>query len=473
MKYKNESTVLAKYKEQNGNPYVEALPEPLSKEEFNGLIRSELPSVCGLGKLSSQERRAKMMELNKWFQEIDYMYVIYDMIYRAMTATYQSKSILDSIRQLNALYMDFRTGLERALPFSTQAYSGAILGVPGIGKTSTVRRCLNLIPQVIVHEKYQEKEFYTKQINYLMVECPSDCSVKTLVFNILAAIDNAIGSDYFTQVTKQGSITVSALTTKLKIICLNHRVGVIVIDEIQNAVQTAVKAKRTKPLIKFLVELTNETATSLIFCGTLEAEELFSQKEHLKRRTRGLRLLPLKYDITYRRFITELWKYQVTLNESPLTEKLMRQIYDLTAGIPAYVVKIVQEAQIQAILTGTEKVTYETLKQAVLLLGIDVPKYYACNGTSISDFTVREVELEEFESENEYGMDLQAEVDETTIAETEAEALEPVRRSFATRRGRPEAKRDTSDLIVLWNNEKDLLSKLEALELLERRHVSC
>ena len=104
---------------------------------------------------------------------------------------------------------------------------------------------------------------------------------------------------------------------------------------------------------------------------------------------------------------------------------------------------------------------------------IDVPKYYACNGTSISDFTVREVELEEFESENEYGMDLQTEVDETTIAETEAEELEPVRRSFATRRGRPEAKRDTSDLIVLWNNEKDLFSKLEALELLERRHVSC
>lgn len=471
MRYDNEFTVSAEYRTQNGNPYVEALPEPFSKEEFNRRIRSEMPSVYGLNKLSAQERRAKTMELNQWFQEMDYMYVIYDMIYRAMTATYQSKTIVDSIRQLNALYKDFRTGRESVLPFSTQAFSGAILGVPGIGKTSTVRRCLNLIPQVIVHEKYQDKEFYTKQINYLMVECPSDCSVKTLVFNILAAIDNAIGSDYFTQVTKQGSIAVSALTTKLKIICLNHRVGVIVIDEIQNAVQTAMKTKRTKPLIKFLVELTNETATSLLFCGTLEAEELFSQQEHLKRRTRGLRLLPLKYDITYRRFITELWKYQVTLNESPLTEKLMKQIYDLSAGIPAYIVRVVQEAQIQAILSGAEKVTYETLKRAVSLLGIDVPRYYACNGTSISDFAVREVEVDEFESVTE--LDLSAESDEDLDAEPEAEVLEPVRRSFATRRGRPETKRDTSDLIVLWSNEKDLVSKLESLELLERRYVQC
>lgn len=471
MKEINTSVVSAEYKEQAGNPYLEALPEPLSREEFNRRIQSELPCSYNLRRLRAEERRAKAMDIDNWFQAMDYMYVIYDMLYRAMRSSYQSKTIVDSVRQMNALYMDFRTGRERSLPYSTQAYSGAILGVPGIGKTSTVRRCLSLIPQVIVHTQYQEKEFYTKQINYLMVECPSDCSIKTLVFNILAAIDHAIDTDYFKQVTKQGSITVSALTTKLKIICLNHKVGVIVIDEIQNAIQTAAKNKQTKPLIKFLVELTNETATSLIFCGTLEAEALFIQQEHLKRRTRGLRLLPLKYDITYRKFITELWNYQVTLKTVPLTEKLMKQIYDLTAGIPAYIVKVIQEAQIQAILMGKEKLSYQIIKESVELLGIDVPKYYAYNGTSISDFAVREVETESFGSTSELCATTQTYAQLSSVSESDTQSMQPVRRYFATKRGRPEAKRDRTDLIVLWKTEKELTEKLESLDLLGRRYL--
>lgn len=109
----------------------------------------------------------------------------------------------------------------------------------------------------------------------------------------------------------------------------------------------------------------------------MEAEELFLKQEHLKRRTRGLRLLPLKYDMTYRKFITTLFECQATLQKAELTEKLMKQIYDLSAGIPAYIVKIVQEAQTQAILTGKEKITYDTIKQAVSYLGIEVPRYTA------------------------------------------------------------------------------------------------
>lgn len=83
-------------------------------------------------------------------------------------------------------------------------------------------------------------------------------------------------------------MSASALVTQVKIICLNHAVGVIVVDEIQNAIQTAVHNKQVRPLIKFLVELVNETCTSIYFIGTSEAEQLFCQQEHLQRRTRGL-----------------------------------------------------------------------------------------------------------------------------------------------------------------------------------------
>ena len=75
----------------------------------------------------------------------------------------------------------------------------------------------------------------------------------------------------------------SATTTKLKIICMNIHIGLIVIDEIQNAIQTAVKNRQLKPLVKFLGgTLTNETSTGICFCGTMEAEDLFMSQEHFE-----------------------------------------------------------------------------------------------------------------------------------------------------------------------------------------------
>ena len=138
-------------------------------------------------------------------------------------------------------------------------------GVPGIGKTSTIRRCLTTMPQVIEHVEYQGQPFYCKQVLYLRIECPSDCSVKTLALNLVAALDQAIGSDYLHQLTSLRSVAASAVATQVKILCMTHHVGLILVDEIQNAVVTARRNRQVKPLIKFLVELTNDTCTGVYF----------------------------------------------------------------------------------------------------------------------------------------------------------------------------------------------------------------
>ena len=496
MKYRDShtNTVAAEYDKEQGNPFLEALPELLGKTEFTERMESEIHFPYDLNKKTPQERRTYLTELSTWFQPMDYMYSLYDMLYRAMATTYQTKTVVESVKQLNEIYMDFRTGKERTLSYSTQAYSGAVLGVPGIGKTSTIQRCLSTMPQVIVHTKYKEQPFYTKQINYLIVECPSDCSVKTLAFTILSASDRAIGSEYCTQAANQ-SIAASAISTKLKIICMNHHIGLIVIDEIQNAIQTATRNKQTRPLIKFLVELTNETSTGICFCGTLEAEELFLKQEHLKRRTRGLRLLPLKYDMTYRKFITTLFEYQATLQKAELTEKLMKQIYDLSAGIPAYIVKIFQEAQTQAILSGKEKITYEAIKQAVSILGIEVSKVFSRGGTSISDFTVEPCELEVIgidDGTEELAVEVECEVVEESKVITlpilpEQEPVEqlreepeplpevteqPIKRFYASQRGRKQVERDKADLVQIWKQQESaeyLIKQLEIFQMAERR----
>lgn len=490
MKYKSQTVVDAKYTDIKGNPFLEALPEIIGKADFVDKMKSNLRMPVDTKNMEPQERRNHLTELTRWFFPMDYMYTLYDMLYRAMATTYQTKTTIESVKQLNQIHMDFRTGRESTMPYATQAYSGAILGVPGIGKTSTIQRCLSTMPQVIIHREYQGKQYYTKQINYLVVECPGDCSLKTLAFNIFAGIDRAIESDYISNGNVLKALSASALTTKLKIVCMNHHIGLIVIDEIQNAIQTATKNKQLKPLIKFLVELTNETSTGICFCGTLEAEELFTKQEHLKRRTRGLRLLPMKYDATYRKFITALWYYQVTLQKMALTEKLMKQLYDLSGGIPAYIVKIFMESQAQAILSGTEKLTYEVIKQAVTTLGIDVPKVYARGGTSISDFTVQEILTEEIgytENIEDFVVATDCRVIEKmeskvieVIPTTEPEqtepipelTTEPIRRFYASQRGRKRVERDKADMLALWNlndNPKCMIQTLGTFQMIERR----
>lgn len=234
---------------------------------------------------------------------------------------------------------------------------------------------------------------------------------------------------------------------------MNHHVGVIVIDEIQNAVTTAQKNKQIKPLIKFLVELTNDTSTSLCFIGTLAAEELFMSEDHLKRRTRGLRLLPMKPDAIYRNFLDILWAYQLTLNKTELTTKIANKLYDYSGGIPAYMVKIYTEAQVQAILSEKETIDDSMIQKSVNILSLDVPKTYL-RGTSISDFEIKNHE---------------SDVLIETGDMTEEEGV--VKREYANQRGRKAVPRDKYDLINLFekNMETDrLIYQLDQFGLIER-----
>ena len=423
-KYPTSQRVAAVYDpDQEGNPFLAAMPKMLAHSAFMAAVRSLPPLPAGLGAMMPEERRQHLPMLSSLFIPMDYTYVLYDQLFRALSSTYSTRTMLEEIQRTNALF--------RGSPvYATQPATGSILGVPGVGKSSTIRRSLSLLPQVIEHEKYQGKPFFCKQILYLIVECPSDCSVKTLGLNIAVAIDKAIGSSYAKQLTTLRSAAASAIATQVKVLCLTHHVGLILIDEIQNAVTTAQKNKQIKPLIKFLVELTNDTCTSAFFVGTPIAEELFSSQEHLKRRTRGMRLLPFKPDGAYRAFLQAIWPYQLTPTTAPLSEQLANKLYDHSGGIPAYIIKIFQESQAQALLQGESCISAKTMQRAIERLAIKVPRTFS-GGTHISDFEGCP------DAEQPTSLD---------IEDTPA----PVSRLYAKPRGRKAAPREETDLLLAY-----------------------
>lgn len=458
----------------SSNPYIEAMPKILGIEEYFKQVASIPQFTDGLRSTSAEERRGFLAQLNTFFYPMEYMYYVYDLLYKAMIENYSSKTVVDTIRQINRLRGNVDE-FDSMQNFSTSSYSGAILRVPGIEKSSTIKRSLSVIPQVITHTEFNGAPMYRQQIPYLMVECPSDCSVKTLALNIMSQIDKAVGSTFFEDmVSRNRTASASTLAIKVKIACLNHRVGLIVIDEIQNAVLTAERTNQTRNLIKFLIELTNEACVSICFVGTLLAEKIFMSQEHLKRRTRGYRLLPMKFDKTYTEFISMLWGCQVLRERSEITEGILKCIYDYSAGIPAYIVKLFTEAQTQALLTGRERLSIASVKRAVAMLNISVDKTFL-GGMSISDFaggaghTPMRITEQASAAASENGTD-DGQIYSKPTQTVAAHKTDKPQSFRSVKRGRPVVKRDERDLVSLFKEleDSDLVKKrISEMRLLE------
>lgn len=140
------------------NPFLSAMPDLIGPSVFQHRLESRPPLPHRLPEMTSEERRQNIPMISSVFFASAYMYHIYDTLYRAITTTYTTRTAIESIRQINALFHG-----NQGVSYATQADTGSILGPPGIGKTSTIQRCLALLPQVIEHTEYQGQPFFCKQ----------------------------------------------------------------------------------------------------------------------------------------------------------------------------------------------------------------------------------------------------------------------------------------------------------------------
>ena len=124
------------------------------------------------------------------------------------------------------------------------------------------------MPQVIEHTEYIGQPFFCKQVLYLRIECSSDCSVKTLALNLLSAPNRAIGSDYLHQMISLRFIATSAVATQVKTLCITYHVGLLLMDEIQNTVETAQRNRADQAATKIFCRTYQRHCTAVYFVGT-------------------------------------------------------------------------------------------------------------------------------------------------------------------------------------------------------------
>lgn len=84
------------------NPFLAAMPEMLTPEQFMKDIRNMPGLPYNLPQMSPEERRQSLSILSSVFIPMNYMYILYDQLYRAIRETYSTRTIMNETKQLDS-----------------------------------------------------------------------------------------------------------------------------------------------------------------------------------------------------------------------------------------------------------------------------------------------------------------------------------------------------------------------------------
>lgn len=271
---------------------------------------------------------------------------IYNRLYLALLNSLEKKNTLLEVCLQNDNFRAVK-GLKRYGVIGGLE-SFRITGTAGLGKTSSVQRCSEIITDKILISSNPYREI----IPILFIECVADGSFKSLLYSILQEVDRLLNTTYFVS-NRHVTATVDALLAAVSNVLINH-VAVLVIDEIE---RVANDSRKGITLINYLTQLVNQSNIAICFVGNESANRYFETKEYMSRRTIGISINKMDYDDYYFNFVRILFNYQYTLKKVEFNAEFARLLYKLSNGIPSMLVSLFAETQRNVILSGKEELT--------------------------------------------------------------------------------------------------------------------
>ena len=247
----------------------------------------------------------------------------------------------------------------------TAQRSTALIGISGMGKTTTVKRICSSFPKVIYHSDYN-----LYQIPTLHVEMPSDgSSIKGLANGILQKIDELIpDANYYAHYGRGGRTGADSLMRSVARLMHLHAVGILICDELQNLSNSR---KSGQTVMTELVSACNDLNVPILFIGTNKASKILGMDFRQARRATGSgtsywdRLIPCPNggSSSWDDFINVLWRFQWIRKPVPLDDQFKNIMFDYSQGVIDLAIKLFSTAQIEAMRTGHETITYHALDQ--------------------------------------------------------------------------------------------------------------
>lgn len=241
--------------------------------------------------------------------------------------------------------------------YHPHTYGFSILGISGIGKSTTVESILTLYPQVIRHTEYRGIPLVMHQVSWLKIDCSCDGFLKGLCMDFFRELDDLLGTSYSEQYNSRRA-TLDRMMIAMSRLCVSHNVGVLIIDEIQNlcSAQKGVPEK----VLNFFVTLVNTIGVPVIMIGTPKALSILQNEFQQAKRGSGqgdALWERMPNDTSWDLFCRAIWTYQYTKGHIPFTTGMKDALYEEAQGIPFLAVHIYKLVQEDAILSGKESFT--------------------------------------------------------------------------------------------------------------------
>ncbi len=384
----------ASYTEQEvphyeGNPMIEALPPIWSEDKVIKLLQGDIKHAEDYRRRRAEVRYHMVYHLIHLFIPLPQPLLIEQSISRAIREGYYARNpYLDkrywrNDRNTTGRAIQYVAVLDVAAP-SAMLHNGtvdsgeqdepqeldplakttgfAVIGLSGVGKSTTIDRNLLLYPQIIDHLRYHNDPFPFTQLVWLKLECPHDGSLKGLCLDFFQSIDCLLNTNYYETFADNGNASVPKMLPSIKKVARAHCLGLLVLDELQNL--SSAKSGGAELMLNYLVSLEN-SGLPLLMIGTPKAMRLFNKAFSQARRAAGQGDFVwdrMKNDGVWRIFLRKLWEYQYTQKDSPLTDELSNCLYDVTLGITDVAVKIYILAQMRAIASGVEQITENIIR---------------------------------------------------------------------------------------------------------------
>lgn len=386
------TAIPAKYTRQTlarmkGNKLIAALPPSMTDDKLLDALKLEADFSPEQRDLESHIRIQQVKTLSNFMVPLSQHLELARALDTMMREGYvgrapQTKASVTKLQKIYALQKAGKTFTQAADTVTSQD-STALLGVSGMGKTTTVRRFLATYPRIIFHKKMK-----ITQVTYLHVDLSSDGnSVKALAIAIISQLDRLLPEltyhEMYLNDTSRTS-TDSLILTVGRLLAIHH-VGLLVADEVQNLCNSK---KGAQVVMTELVTMCNMLNVPILFIGTYKAAEVLGADFRQARRSTGggvapwhrmPRFDPLPIDLDlgefkgvsnalprqseWADFIRKLWVNQWVKKPMELTEDVLDLIYLLTQGVLDLAIKLFAIAQVRAILGGHETLSAALLEQ--------------------------------------------------------------------------------------------------------------
>ena len=224
-----------------------------------------------------------------------------------------------------------------------------LFGATGMGKTRIVQRFLR------EHGSHFDPQRGTTRLPVVALQMPPTPHERDFYEEVLVAMEAVLPV----------KLSVSNLRQRVRVLARQLGVRMLIIDEIHSMLSGTFREQRI--FLNALRFLANDLHLPLVCVGTPEAKQALMTDQQLADRFEARELPAWRDDTTFHQLLASFGASLPLRQASGLRELgLRKRILSLSEGITVRICRLLEEAAVQAIVSGRERIELETLSEELL-----------------------------------------------------------------------------------------------------------